>query len=83
MSCELTPSWRALFWSISKRTERSAGSSQSNCTLARAALGAHDRGHLFGDAAHGGDIVAVDAKLNRISDRRSVLEAADATCVPR
>ena len=32
-SCDVTFSSRAFFWSISKRTERSAGSSQSNWTL--------------------------------------------------
>ena len=33
MSLELTPTSRAFCWSMSKRTERSDGSSQSNCTL--------------------------------------------------
>lgn len=32
-SCDVTFSARAFFWSSSKRTERSAGSSQSNCTF--------------------------------------------------
>ncbi|MNV28637.1 hypothetical protein D3C71_1198370 [compost metagenome] len=33
MSLELMPSSRAFCWSISKRTDRSEGSSQSNCVL--------------------------------------------------
>ena len=41
-------------------------------------IGAHLVGHLAGDRLHAVDVLAGDAELHRIADRRAVLQAGDA-----